>query len=100
MTPRPARLSLTAEGQLNIDWSDGQRRLYTVEELRRNCPCAECETPKSDASQSPPQRDPDLAIAGMDPVGGYGYKIRFSDGHDTGIFTIEFLRALGTPVVP
>lgn len=35
-----------------------------------------------------------IAIAKMAPVGGYAYKITFSDGHDTGIFTFEFLRSL------
>jgi len=31
----------------------------------------------------------------MDPVGNYAYRILFSDGHDTGIFTLELLRELG-----
>ena len=39
-----------------------------------------------------------LAIAGMKPVGNYAYSIAFSDGHDTGIFTLEFLRELGSEV--
>ena len=34
----------------------------------------------------------------MKPVGNYAYSIAFSDGHDTGIFTFEFLRELGTEV--
>jgi DUF971 family protein len=33
-------------------------------------------------------------------VGNYAYSIAFSDGHDTGIFTLEFLRELGTVVSP
>ena len=31
----------------------------------------------------------------MKPVGNYAYSIEFSDGHDTGIFTLEFLQSLG-----
>ena len=100
-SPRPTRLLLTPEGQLGIDWSDGVRRLYTVGELRVDCPCAMCRTQRPDPSGSTPlQGDPELAIASMDPVGRYGYKIRFSDGHDTGIFTIELLHELGTPAGP
>jgi len=34
----------------------------------------------------------------MKPVGNYAYTISFSDGHDTGIFTFELLRELGTEV--
>jgi DUF971 family protein len=36
-----------------------------------------------------------LAITGMQPMGNYAYSISFSDGHDTGIFSFELLRALG-----
>ena len=35
-----------------------------------------------------------LAPVAMAPVGRYAYKITWSDGHDTGIFTLEHLRAL------
>jgi DUF971 family protein len=31
----------------------------------------------------------------MTPVGNYAYKILFSDGHDTGIYTLDLLRELG-----
>jgi len=31
----------------------------------------------------------------MKPVGNYAYSIAFSDGHDTGIYTLELLRQLG-----
>jgi len=31
----------------------------------------------------------------MEPLGHYAYSIEFSDGHDTGLFTLEFLRTLG-----
>jgi DUF971 family protein len=30
----------------------------------------------------------------MKPVGQYAYKIEFSDGHDSGIYTLDFLREL------
>jgi DUF971 family protein len=39
-----------------------------------------------------------LKVEGMRPVGNYAYAIAFSDGHDTGIYTLEFLRELGTDV--
>jgi DUF971 family protein len=31
----------------------------------------------------------------MKPIGNYAYGIEFSDGHDTGIYTFEYLRELG-----
>jgi DUF971 family protein len=43
---------------------------------------------------SPAETQP-LRIAAMQPVGNYAYSIDFSDGHDTGIYTLELLRRLG-----
>jgi DUF971 family protein len=37
-------------------------------------------------------------ILGMEPVGNYAYSIKFNDGHDTGIYTLELLRELGEQV--
>jgi DUF971 family protein len=36
-----------------------------------------------------------LRITGMKPVGNYAYSIDFSDGHNTGIYTLESLREMG-----
>jgi len=40
-----------------------------------------------------------LAITTMEPVGHYAYSIEFSDGHNTGIYTLELLCQLGRSVV-
>ena len=37
----------------------------------------------------------DVGIDGIEPVGNYALKIRFDDGHDTGLYTWDFLRELG-----
>ena len=39
-----------------------------------------------------------LKIIAMKPVGNYAYSIAFSDGHDTGIYTLELLQELGRVV--
>ena len=31
----------------------------------------------------------------MEPAGNYAYHISFSDGHNTGIYTLDYLHALG-----
>jgi DUF971 family protein len=98
----PTKLERREPNQLVIAWSDGETRLYTNGELRDACPCATC---REKQSQPPPpstmlpvigmsEAQP-LKIAGMRPVGNYAYAISFSDGHDTGIFSFELLRALG-----
>jgi DUF971 family protein len=105
MELRPKQVILDAEKRLEIVWNDGQRRRYTVKELRDRCPCATCrekraEPPKPAAllpvltlAEAKP-----MAIAAMSPIGHYAYSITFSDGHDSGIYTLAFLRELGEVV--
>jgi DUF971 family protein len=92
-------LALRREGdQLVIDWSDGHHGVYTWKGLRHNCPCAGCREERAKPPDpfrilKPAELQP-LAPVSMTPVGRYAYKITWSDGHDTGIFTLEHLRAL------
>ncbi len=102
MPPAPTKLALSGQNQLLIEWSDGQTRGYTFRELRDKCPCASCREKRAQPPEtasllpvlSPAETQP-LKILGMKPVGNYAYAIEFSDGHDTGIYTCEFLRELG-----
>ncbi len=102
MDVQPTELKRVEEGRLQIEWSDGQRREYTFRELRDGCPCASC-TEKRHAPPEPSTELPILSaaetaplrIARMEAMGHYAYSIHFSDGHDTGIYTLEHLRALG-----
>jgi DUF971 family protein len=93
-------LALRKEGSdfLVIEWSDGCIGRLTWKQLRDNCPCAGCREER----QKPP--DPlrilkptelvPLAPVSMPRVGRYAYKIVWSDGHDTGIYTLQHLREL------
>ena len=106
MTEYPTALKRTENGSLQISWSGGQTRAYTVKELRDACPCATCREKRNATSSEPaplftilkPEEARPLTIGGMEPVGNYAYSIAFSDGHDTGIFTLELLRELGREV--
>lgn len=97
----PTSLQLTPENQLLITWSDGQRRKYSVRELREACPCATCREKRSQPKDpfalptlKQVQAEP-LKIVGMQPMGNYAYSIAFNDGHDTGIYAFDLLRQLG-----
>ena len=96
MSTQPVNLALTGRS-LRIQWSDGRSFEYDVGELRRNCPCATCrnERNRAGAAAERPKVDPNVTVQQMAPVGNYAYKIRFSDGHDTGIYTLELLQELG-----
>ena len=68
-------------------------------------PCATCRE-KRNAPPLPVTQLPVLStaetqplrIAAMKPVGNYAYSIDFSDGHDTGIYTLESLHGMGAEV--
>jgi DUF971 family protein len=95
----PTKLERLDPQRLAIEWSDGQRRVYRVRELRDHCPCATCREKRSQPRPMLPVLAPGeiqpLGVQGMKPVGSYAYSIVFSDGHDSGIFTFELLRELG-----
>jgi DUF971 family protein len=103
----PTSLRIEEPSQLLIDWSDGQTRKYTFSELREYCPCATCRERREGRQARPATELPVLSagearplrITSMKPVGSYAYSIAFSDGHDTGIYTLEQLHELGA-VVP
>jgi DUF971 family protein len=102
MTASPTKLELAAPDRLRIAWSDGHVRDYPIRELRDKCPCATCRekrnAPPAPATQLPIITDAEtrpLRIVAMKPVGNYAYSIDFSDGHDTGIYTLETLREMG-----
>lgn len=97
--PLPTRIERVEDG-IAIHWNDGAVRRYTPRGLREACPCAGCRE-KREGSPPPllqvlaPEELAPLSIRGMQPVGQYAYSIDFSDGHDTGIYTLELLRRLG-----
>ena len=106
---RPESLEREGPAGLVIGWSDGTRLRYTAPSLRAACPCATCREKKSAAPQPPSgsnakssllpvlsmQEARPTTIEHMRPVGNYAYNIGFSDGHDSGIFTFDYLFELG-----
>lgn len=105
MELRPHKLEIRDGNKLVIEWSDGQTRAIAFGELRKACPCATCREQRA-APPEPSGGLPVLSMAearpltvvGMRPVGHYAYCVAFSDGHDTGIYTLEQLRSLGQPL--
>jgi DUF971 family protein len=105
----PTNIALPQHDILRIEWNDGLVAEINIPKLRAQCPCATCREKRQAVATQPagllPVLDPKEAqptrIEAMRPVGNYAYSIRFNDGHDTGIFTLEFLReiseALGKP---
>ena len=106
MEHQPTALKLTENRSVEITWSDGTTMIYPFGVLRNACPCATCrEKKRAEASKpkgllqvlSAAETVP-LAVTQMRPVGNYAYNINFSDGHSSGLFTMDLLREIGKPV--
>jgi len=91
----PAAITRRDDGLL-VEWNrEGDRRFYPARLLRLACPCAECVEEMSGRPLLDPARVPqDIRPLRIDLVGGYGLRVSWSDGHNTGIFTFERLRGM------
>ncbi len=96
-SPRIRPTSLSAEGtELVIDWSDGRRDRLPMLLVRARCPCASCVDEWSGKRLlNVTTLQPDVAARRLTEVGRYAVQVGWSDGHDTGIYSWELLRALG-----
>jgi DUF971 family protein len=94
--PTPVSLALTDEDTvLEIEWDDAHRSRHRLSVLRSKCPCAQCQGHHPTQSLNlTSEQFPDIAISDLAPVGSYAYNIVWSDGHNTGIYTLDFLREL------
>jgi len=82
-----------------IQWSDGVTHRIPWRVLRDRCPCATCRQKRAEPAPvfnilKPEEAGP-VRATGMAPIGNYAYQIDFSDGHKTGIYSLELLRELG-----
>jgi ATP-binding protein involved in chromosome partitioning len=81
--------------ELAITWQDGHASIFDVRRLRLACACASCVDEWTGEARLDPARVPeDVRPVRIEPVGRYAIQIHWSDGHDTGIYPFERLRAL------
>ena len=76
---------------VRITWEDGHAGEYAEDYLRGYCPCALCQGHGSQRRFIPV---PDAKLQGIESVGNYAIEFRWQDGHATGIYSYEYLRAL------
>lgn len=92
----PERLVFSkSKASLRVSFDDGQDFDIDYRTLRLNSPSAEVQGHSRVAKPPPPTIDEDLSVLRADPVGRYAVKIIFSDGHSSGLYTWDWLRALG-----
>jgi DUF971 family protein len=94
MTSSQPRVIVKSDpARLAIEWSDGHKTVYTTAKLRGLCPCARCVSETTGRRVHDPMSVPaDLTHSSVRLVGNYAVSIVFADGHDTGIYSYQFLR--------
>ena len=83
-----------AEKALEIDFDDGRTFRLPAELLRIESPSAEVQG-HSAAQKTTVAGCRHVGITALEPVGSYALRIRFDDGHDTGLYTWDWLYRLG-----
>jgi len=107
-TTTPSEIRRNGSTALVITWTDGVVSNISSENLRRQCPCAECREKRGDDTHAKPltgkkrslaivesSLEQELELQEIWAVGQYAIGMRWADGHDSGIYTFEFLRELG-----
>jgi len=99
--PAPTPTALTVHKQsrtLEITFDSGETFNFSFEFLRVNSPSAEVKGhgPGQEVLQTGKR---DVLITALEPVGNYAVQPHFSDDHNTGIYSWDYLYRLGTSQV-
>jgi DUF971 family protein len=81
-----------SDSLLEVVWNDGHRHAFALRYLRGWCPCAKCQghfTGKRVFIDRVSTR-----LENIEPVGAYGMKPYWADGHSSGIYAFDYLLEL------
>ncbi len=97
----PKQIKIVDKTKLFIRWDDDSESIISLRYLRNECPCANCKgetilfktyRPEKKSEESPGM----YKIKNIETVGGYAIQISWGDGHNTGIYTWDYLKKLFT----
>jgi DUF971 family protein len=93
--PWPVELRYSkAERILNVTFDDGASFKLPAEYLRVESPSAEVQGHGA-ATKILVAGKKNVAIERIEPIGRYAVRLAFDDGHDTGLFSWDYLSQLG-----
>ena len=103
VTPKKVRVMKTEGTGVAIEWKDGHSSQWSFAWLRNACPCATCHEEREHSGRKPgepkpkPQTllvmyEPPVRPVEVTPVGKYAMKFKWTDGHESGIYSWEYLR--------
>ena len=77
---------------LHIRWKDGRDCSYELLPLRKECPCASCRGGHGVTVQRTTDAISTIRMVSWKKVGRYALQFTWSDNHDLGIYTYDWLR--------
>ncbi|MBI4398320.1 MAG: P-loop NTPase [Candidatus Omnitrophica bacterium] len=93
--PEPKEITQPSKEEVRIVWNDEVESRYASRDLRLACQCAVCVDEVTGHKRLNGQTIPqDVYPVAIEPVGRYAIHFTWSDGHRSGIYTFEHLRAL------
>ncbi len=95
-SPTPTALTVHSQSRiLEVAFSDGAEFKIPFELMRVHSPSAEVQGhgPGQEILQTGKR---EVNVVELEPIGNYAVKPVFSDGHDTGIFSWDYLYFLGS----
>ncbi len=102
-TPKKVRVKKTEGTGVEIDWKDGHHSAWNFAWLRDACPCATCHEEREKTGRLPGVAKPkeqtllrlyEAPVKPLEvtPVGKYALKFKWSDGHESGIYSWDYMR--------
>jgi DUF971 family protein len=103
ITPLKVRVLKTEGKGVEIDWKDGHRSAWNFAWLRNACPCATCNEDRQQTKRpigvAKPKPGGLLVMyeapprpVEVTPVGKYAIRFKWNDGHESGIYSWDYLR--------
>jgi DUF971 family protein len=91
----PREIKQEGESALLITWADDHVSRFSAVDLRLACPCAQCVNEWTGERVLKPETiSEETTIVDLSIVGRYALNFRWSDGHETGIYSFRYLREL------
>jgi DUF971 family protein len=96
---RPKQIKIVDKDKLSLIWNDNTSTEFSLKYLRDECPCAGCKGEtilfKTFRPPKPAMLSPEMyKVKSIDVVGDYAIQIGWKDGHNTGIYSWEYLKTL------
>ncbi len=101
--PLKVRVKKTEGTGVEVDWKDGHHSAWNFVWLRNACPCATCHEAREKDGRLPGELKPKPVTllnlyeaparpVEVTPVGNYALRFKWNDGHESGIYSWEYLR--------